>query len=322
MNRLMPGKILMNQGKFLRSGYGFSLIEMAVVLTVAGALLAGAVGLLRPYYDDYRYNSTKTKLERIANALDTYAQKYNRMPCPSDPNPSVEPFGYPRNGGTTGLTQTYCGSSMTVGSMASQFGIVPFNVLGLSEDQVKDAYGNFITYEVTGSVTGMDTASAAQQGKVQQLCRTAPWIDPNGVNKNLAKAKFCCGNSVNDVIVYDGRYNATPAGNRMFMNRYVALDAGDPNSLYTGTPDPVNKVAYALISHGKNGDYAFVKGTATRRAATGSATNQESLNGQVAQVAVRPLTLSNDDNYFDDIVLWRTTQQVMLAFNGKGCLSP
>src|SRR5690606_20571439 len=99
--------------------------------------------------------------------------------------PPTEPFGAPANSGAAGTDY-----SNNCGTLVTEYnGIVPFRALGLVEDDVRDAYGNLITYQVTPELAGMDPSGYV--GQAHEYCRTPIWI-VGGVNSNPEKAAFCC----------------------------------------------------------------------------------------------------------------------------------
>ena len=63
---------------------GFSLVEMAIVLVILGALLGGILMPLASQRDINNRRATETQLNEIRNALIGFAQLYSRLPCPTD----------------------------------------------------------------------------------------------------------------------------------------------------------------------------------------------------------------------------------------------
>jgi prepilin-type N-terminal cleavage/methylation domain-containing protein len=83
-----------------------------------------------------------------------------------------------------------------------------------------------------------------------------------------------------------------------------------------------NFVAYVVISHGMDGDGAFLKGG-------GTAPPTVSLNAQEVEnhnddlnFVDRPISTSLDDNYFDDIVHWETNDHLISHFGNNSCSRP
>lgn len=124
-----------------RRTYGFTLIELAIVLTILGLLLGGGSMLLQPMLDSNKRNETKSKLKSIEDALTIYAATNSDLPCPS--NPTLGP-GSPANG-VAANAAAVCNSTMA-------FGGVPWQTLGLTEADVLDGWGRRISYAVTGDL--------------------------------------------------------------------------------------------------------------------------------------------------------------------------
>ena len=302
---------------------GFSLIELAVVLTVIGITMGSLMAMLGPYLESAKYDTTQERLEKIASALAVYAQNNYRLPCPANNNPTAgvdEPFGSPKNSGINGLIDTNaCSAAAYVA--ADYIGIVPFRALGLSEENVKDGFGNFITYEVAPVMAGNRGTNVHEQ------CRTPAWID-GATNKNPRKALFCCPEAV-------GGFTARPfVFDKVAVTRHELFTApawddvagssryGASNSIYYGVPATSNQlIAYVLVSHGRNGDSAFIKGGG-RRAVT-AAGSEEQLNGYTNQQNVsQPQNSLSGATYFDDILLWRTNTQIMSELGNDSCTRP
>lgn len=353
MTRLIPATKTPSQ-------QGFSLVELSVVLIVIGLLLGAAASLIRPYIESYRYTSTQQKIEAIADALANYARINYDLPCPVDPTETTAPFGTPAGSGVDGhRVDMACKYS----SFSPNSGIVPFRTLGLDENQVKDAYGNYITYVLpavwniykTLEINELHNSSVP----VHKECRTAKWIDyavdaeqiygltSVGIddvlpvdmrkNRNARKARFCCPWINNQgVNVYSDRQAL--ASQKLFISRsdpaYRLLtdQAGtrelapwhmgaNPSAGLTSTSE---MVAFVLVSHGKNGDGAILRNGSQRPVSTSVATTQETPNRTLGtrELVMRPQSLQQDADYFDDIVVWRTNRQLISGANGESCASP
>lgn len=109
---------------------GFTLIEMAVVLVIAGLLIGMLAPLLGQVLENNRTAATTAHLNTIEEALVVFVRANGRIPCPALPN--ATPLG----------TETgNCNGN-------NDDGIVPYRTLGLSEDVARDGYKNFFTYHV------------------------------------------------------------------------------------------------------------------------------------------------------------------------------
>ncbi|MDB5478111.1 MAG: hypothetical protein JWM96_606 [Alphaproteobacteria bacterium] len=319
---------------------GFTLVEIAVVVLIIGILMGGAVSMLTPYLQMAKRSTTQTKLENISQSLAFYAQNYGRLPCPTNPNSndtSNPPFGAPRNSGTNG---TVVGNVCDSGTLTTDdyIGIVPFRALGLTEDQVKDSYGRFITYAVSPVLTkyNPDPNSSPPPGTpadVHDQCRTAIWINSQ-VTANIAvkKSEVCCANRATTTEPDIRIMSARTGGTSLFSGRKYdgvppSNSYGSPLTLQSGTPGVDTRfVAFALVSHGPDGDGAFMGRSANRMPSSiaTAATTEESGNADTTDLDLvsRPLSTTENAGYFDDILAWRTNDQLISAFGNDSCARP
>lgn len=329
---------------------GFSLVELAVVLMVIGLLMGASASLVQPYVNTYRYNSTKAKMDKIADAFAVYAQANYDLPCPADPVPTGgEPFGTPRGSGTNGLNMAVtCTTSTAYYDHNARLGMVPFKILGLTESQVKDAWGNYISYTLPTLYDRYKLDPTNRDDIVFAACRTSRWIEPvSGKNRNMKKAKFCCPhaytgsgaaglhrNMIRIADRHNGQNNNT-FENDLFVRHVPGAPPAAPGdaeySGYAGVDKITNTIAtltqtefiaVILISAGMN-----------RRGATNTdspilnmtANVEESPNGRLNTLnkfIMQPLNMNPDPDYFDDIVVYRTNFQLMSAFRNNSCMIP
>lgn len=157
--------------------YGFSLIELSIVLVIVGLLSAAAVTILGSRLDTEKYNVTKEKIEVITEALNRFYAANSRLPCPAQGTLKLgdSDFGQSIYSSGTGVdkgcdisnpsntsaiadnhaTNTPAGtSSVDVGGGKwIRQGTVPTRTLGLADAMMYDGYGNKFTYAVTEKFT-------------------------------------------------------------------------------------------------------------------------------------------------------------------------
>lgn len=327
---------------------GFTLLELAVVFMIVSVGLGGGLMLLRPYMDGAKYNGTEKRLENIGQSLAAFAKRYGRLPCPATPDRTVatEPFGAPRGSGLLGQAVTArCRSTMTGASSSvtdplEEFvGIVPFKALGLSEEAVRDSYGNFITYAASPIVTGGD-ATPGPVGFVHAMCRQQNWIrsyDPgppivNGHNLNPEKAALCCpvydGSMVdtlntNNIEVHDE--NGIDLFTLPFDNTGADYDLAGALATVAPTNNNTELVAFVLVSHGKNGNGAYTGNSDTDQFLPFGALmgrERENADRDRTFVSIPVSTIDNDNDRIDDIIYWRTNHQIVHDFGGGNCTAP
>ena len=114
---------------------GFSLIEMAIVMLIIGALIGSAILPLKAQRDSNNIKQTRAELKTIEEAIYGYAIANGRLPCPAQPGSGAE--------------------SVVAGVCANNsIGFVPSTTLGISgntncENLMVDAWGNPYRYSVT-----------------------------------------------------------------------------------------------------------------------------------------------------------------------------
>lgn len=206
----------------IRGQDGFiAMVIILAMLLVALAVLVSKTGDLVAAHSK-RFDAAGEKFSQIQNALVSFSATYQRLPCPANPTsmtnsgwPDDKPLGLP-------ISPT----------CAYPAGIVPWKALGLSQDQVTDAWGQLISYRVyDGSI-----------GLTQDLGASAVNCDTNNlttVDVAVTTAGLC-----NNV----GGTHDTLRSDFIFGKGLNVHDFGtDPNSAN------VSNVAYVLISHGSSG---------------------------------------------------------------------
>ena len=102
----------------------FSLIEMAMVIAISGLMLSFALQANQSGATDC-YVETRSQIQTIRNAIETFAQKNDRLPLPALVTLGVEDPQYGHEGAAASQT------SAPAGTPTSYWGQVPFQALGL-----------------------------------------------------------------------------------------------------------------------------------------------------------------------------------------------
>jgi type II secretory pathway pseudopilin PulG len=335
---------------------GMTLIEIAVVVIIAGVMLGAALSLYNKNRDQVAIGVTKERIHFIVSALSRYAETNNRIPCPADPSivtarvAVVPPAGQEpwRFGFEWGINQPTASTRPGVGdcsAIARQRGIVPYQTLNIPFEYTKDGWGHYFSYAVspvfTQATDFADTGTVADTThRVDESCRSPGWVI-NNYPTNPPKARFCCArdggalyDQPTDLIIQDkdkGFVQRSPNRANFASSTYDALTV--PTRVSAGTT-PLGKpltrfrpgtasavaAAFVLISHGPNGECSFlVNDTANMKGACSG--DRDAENGDVDNVyyvGVRRIT--GDVNNFDDIVFW-ATQHSLMAYNGTSSCS-
>jgi len=144
--------------KFKSRKAGFSLVEMAIVLTIIGVVVASSVSMFRSNVDVAKYNDTQDKISTIKTALNRFYAANNRLPCPSQLTKKVGDVGTGTNGDASYGEEIYAGlcdiaytpanTTVPAGTYkigaAGTFvykGALPTHALALQDNMMYDGYG-------------------------------------------------------------------------------------------------------------------------------------------------------------------------------------
>lgn len=126
-----------------KTDYGFSLLEMSVVLLILSLMLGGILAALTQESRRSQRAQLMAKMDVIEQALLGYSKKSTTyaLPCPG-PITAItnSTFGVAVASGCA--TATYKGSGAATG-------IVPVRTLGLADEYAFDPWGNLFTYTVS-----------------------------------------------------------------------------------------------------------------------------------------------------------------------------
>jgi len=129
---------------------GFTLVEMSVVLVIAGLVLAAVMTAGTAQIAQTRIITTKSKEEAVRTALITFIARNNRLPCPAVPTLEPDDDGYGVAADSPGCTNV---PSYGAGADIVYTGVLPWSSLGLSSESASDGYYNRFTYMVSGTAT-------------------------------------------------------------------------------------------------------------------------------------------------------------------------
>jgi type II secretory pathway pseudopilin PulG len=140
--------------------YGYTLIELAIVLLAVGLMLSIGTGIYNVYLKQKAVKDTQLNIRVVANAIADFKGKNGRYPCPAPLNATRANPDYGREQcdpvttgvlnakGIFGQNRQLPAGTLTPGVMV---GAVPFRHLNLREDDAVDGYEGRLLYAVTAS---------------------------------------------------------------------------------------------------------------------------------------------------------------------------
>lgn len=153
---------------------GFTLVEMAVVVTLIGILMALGLATATSVMDSSKRATTKDRQDYVRDAFLAYFTVNHRVPCP-DNGSNVGNTG---RDGVEDRTAGGAAPNVLVGCAAA-LGTVPYQTLGISREKALDAYGNFITYRLdTARFWHLTATFQSPPGTPRSPCSPAGIITP------------------------------------------------------------------------------------------------------------------------------------------------
>ena len=150
---------------------GFSLLELAIVLTVLGLIGSFSLPLLMAHMKRTALLKTKENQAYAVTAIAAFVEKNHRFPCPAIPAGKGSSFG---------VEQIPCRGDRAVG-------ILPFRSLGISEQSARDGFKEFMVYGVEQELAKKMTALEKEQGGyliVKNEEGNSVLASPHKANKN------------------------------------------------------------------------------------------------------------------------------------------
>ncbi|MBN9543189.1 MAG: hypothetical protein J0G32_05290 [Alphaproteobacteria bacterium] len=143
---------------------GFSLVEVSIILMIAGLLISGYVTWIAPAAKSnaFKFIETQQKIQDINDAVEKFVSLNGRLPCPASSTIAW---------GAISGTMLYSSENLSGTNCSSNVGAVPTAVLGLSPDMMLDAWGRKFTYVTASGLcgTGGCTSSTYNNGAATLL---------------------------------------------------------------------------------------------------------------------------------------------------------
>jgi len=123
---------------------GFSLTELSISLAIIALLAGSALSVMISSDFHVKKAETRSKLDRIEEALAGYVQTNHRLPCPADGTLASTHASFGLEG--TPTTTDCPNKNFTISTAFA--GAVPVRTLQLPDDFISDGWGNRFTYVV------------------------------------------------------------------------------------------------------------------------------------------------------------------------------
>jgi prepilin-type N-terminal cleavage/methylation domain-containing protein len=261
-----------------RKPSGFSLIELAVSLTIIALILVTLVPSVRTTIESRRVTDTRQLVENAKEALYAYAMVHGRLPCPATSSSAGEEAFAP---GSTGIPPAPPIAGTTYGQCQQFDGFLPARTLGLGP-----AVENGLQLDAWATPSSQLRYAVARDVAI-----------------NLAGVG---GASYHPITTKGGvraRTMETAAGVPM-LKICSPPPSAVPHALGTCASDYVTATSTPAVVYS-------LAANAPTAAASLSILEQENLNGDVIFMAgvarAAEPTTSSDPSGFDDIVTWLST---------------
>ncbi len=159
---------------------GFSLIELAIVMTIVTFTFVSLVSGMTHFLDNSRVSKTKQDLENIRESMIGFAIENNRLPCPSSKNCSADNHYNPDGRENWEINDGVCGDN---------WGFVPYKTLGVNG---RDPWGNHYVYRVGSGKNGFNKKiDLKTRGNINIKDSANP--DGSKIATNIAAAIYSIG---------------------------------------------------------------------------------------------------------------------------------
>lgn len=138
--------------KLFGNNYGFSLIELSVVITIVGLLVGGGIVIVSENVEAARINETRNRINFILKAIDDFVDEKTSLtrgflPCPADGSAAfgAATFGFESK---TGSSCTAIANGVITTDSRVAVGAVPVYTLNLPPLYALDGWDRRFTYVV------------------------------------------------------------------------------------------------------------------------------------------------------------------------------
>lgn len=277
---------------------GFLLMELALVLSVLGIVLAGSMTFMHTTTKTEKVMRTKRQQEIVMQALIAHLGRTGYLPLPEKP-----------------LFHRGPSDTTNINAKTLFCGIVPFRALGLSQDEAKDGHGHWMTYSVDPRMTIQGQVSRESVGSL--ICSQPSQLDIQEGNTPSVSALLSQVPRPSQERLLPNSLPSQPFGPLypdildplhpgVIAN---SMDAGQAGPISHGKPVQYDGIAVILISHGPRGYGAF-SDNFQRIPCQDNASECKRKNCQDTLLwCAKPE--ERDKGHFDDSVMWKTRMTML-----------
>lgn len=158
---------------------GFTLLELAIVIIVAGLLLAGGLYGLKASRSKDQWDVTAARMTQIETALSVHIDRFGHLPCPAPFNAAMDTAGYAQP--VAACAAAAPGIQFATGTAGGPvaIGALPTRALNLPDEYGADGRGGVLTYAVSALMAADAASYQANDGAIQFSSRnTAGVVQP------------------------------------------------------------------------------------------------------------------------------------------------
>ncbi len=203
---------------------GFTLIEMAIVITIVGIMIAGFTTGFVLYLDQAKTNVTDERIEKIREAVNIYLEINGKLPCVARLSNQIDAGGFGKE-----IKSGDCSDSGVPNgtfqdtTFSVRIGAVPVRSLNIPDEYMFDGWGNRFLYAVQeqlatdgqydgiGQITVVDSASNIVTNSAHFVILSVGEDGAGGYNKNGKRVGPCADDTKLDGenCDEDGRFRST-----------------------------------------------------------------------------------------------------------------
>ncbi len=281
--------------------YGFSLIELSVVILIVSIFASVAVNILGKKDVADKYDVTQKRLQFIAEALKVYKSANGHLPCPASSTILLDNANF---GTGIPVLPNSCSSAdntYSSGNIVISSGAVPVISLGIPPEYMFDAWGNKFTYSVNTVMTIPTGYAAATSSNLATGTPTAPTInirvEDSGNNSLLTRAPSAAEYNA---------YNGPPANTAYRVRDCFATQAP---SFYNVVINDC--AAFLVLSHGANGYRSYNPRGVYKTSTFGAGGTYEVSNSNNDNIFYdvprnTDAKVNTTTSYFDDVLIYKT----------------